>query len=1067
MRIAHISDVHIRLKDRHDEYKEVFDRLYKELKTQNPDRILLGGDIVHSKITLSPELVSLSVDFISSLSTLAPVDLIVGNHDMNMSNTDRMDALTPIVDAARHDSNYDINYMLDTGMYEFVPGFHYGVYSLLDGGDIHLRKADKKDGDVYIALFHGCVAGCQLDNDYVVSEASMSVSTFDNFDFVMLGDIHKVQFLNKKKTIAYCGSLIQQNFAEGLDKGFLMWDIKTADDFTCEFVQIENDYAYYTIKADDGMGLPNITLPPKTRVRVEWEMKASDISRAEATRINSLIKSKYDPLSIQLRFKPLGNKTTFGDVSVDESTNLADPTVQSDLLKQWINNLEDEVDMEALMAVDKQVTDMVTLTEFEDFSNSSWTLKKATITNFMSYDTAETIDFNEMRGVIGLFGDNTAGKSVIIDAILYALFNKTTRGVKNEDLVNKYTESDECNVELHMDIKGAEYVLKRTTIRKYQKRTGEFDGSKTDVSFKRRYNEEDEWENLKGAQRNETEIVIRNAIGSFDDFMITTLSTQGGQSEFLSLKKSPRADTMLRFLGLDVFSQKHDKAKDLLKQINMERKSHDRSQETEMLDTKKKSLAQVKRDIKSSTNKIDVREGEIEKIRANISTHETSINKTINLEKDADALKVEFDSLGSDITSLDAKTAEVQSKIAPLVARVVELEETFLLDNDKILELTGVRDSGEDAKKTIRSNFSEIETHKRVLKVHKDDLNNETQCPVMDDKRHTSCAYLSAYITKKDECTSLISIIEGLQAENISVETLVESTKYATGLLEEQDKIMLAIEKATSKADGYKKEITANEYKLEVKSISLKLVKSQLDIAESNEDIMRSNKEHREAIVSLDSSLKDEIRKLGEHVKLHDQLTSQFTLLNKEIADIEDTLARIQESDNKYNLFNTYCKAMHRSGLPVDVLRSHIPSINYEINKILSDVVNFGVFLKIDDGGTDIDIVMRYDSDQDDTRPAAMASGMEKLLINMAIRYALLSVSNLNTSSTWFIDEGFGVLDAENLTAMAQFFTNVKSVFKNIVIITHIDALKDVADWIIGIEKKGGISLVNRPVKNI
>jgi len=52
MRIAHISDIHIRLKDRHDEYKEVFDRLYKELKTQKPDRILLTGDIVHSKITL-------------------------------------------------------------------------------------------------------------------------------------------------------------------------------------------------------------------------------------------------------------------------------------------------------------------------------------------------------------------------------------------------------------------------------------------------------------------------------------------------------------------------------------------------------------------------------------------------------------------------------------------------------------------------------------------------------------------------------------------------------------------------------------------------------------------------------------------------------------------------------------------------------------------------------------------------------------------------------------------------------------------------------------------------------
>ena len=85
----------------------------------------------------------------------------------------------------------------------------------------------------------------------------------------------------------------------------------------------------------------------------------------------------------------------------------------------------------------------------------------------------------------------------------------------------------------------------------------------------------------------------------------------------------------------------------------------------------------------------------------------------------------------------------------------------------------------------------------------------------------------------------------------------------------------------------------------------------------------------------------------------------------------------------------------------------------------------------------------------------------------MAIRYAPLSVSNLNTSSTWFLDEGFGVLDAENLYSMSRFFDNVKGVFKNIIIITHIDSLKDIADWVINIDKKGGISLVNSPVKNI
>ena len=166
-------------------------------------------------------------------------------------------------------------------------------------------------------------------------------------------------------------------------------------------------------------------------------------------------------------------------------------------------------------------------------------------------------------------------------------------------------------------------------------------------------------------------------------------------------------------------------------------------------------------------------------------------------------------------------------------------------------------------------------------------------------------------------------------------------------------------------------------------------------------------------------------------------------------------------------LYGVYCDAMHRTGLPVEILRSYIPTINYEINKILSDVVGFGLFFKIDDESTDIDIVMRYDLDGDDTRPATMASGMEKLLINFAIRYALISVSNLNKPNTWLIDEGFGVLDSENLYSMSKFFENVRGLFKNIIMITHIDSLKDIANWVITVEKKDGISKLNTPQKNI
>lgn len=1070
MRIAHISDVHIRQKDRHKEYREVFERLYVKLKEQNPDRILLTGDIVHSKISLSPELVDLTTSFLMNLCQIAEVDMIVGNHDMNMSNTDRMDALTPIVnsvnDLISFKGGHKINYMTETGMYDVEGGkIKYGVYSLIDGKDIQLRKRDKEKGVVYIALHHGMISGCRLDNDYIIYDSMMSISTFNNFDFVMLGDIHKRQFLNINKSAAYAGSLIQQNHGESIEKGFLMWDIKTANDFTCDFIRVENDYAYYTIYADEGV-LPDLDLPPKTRIRVIWSMNIDDISRAEASRLNSLIRSKYNPLSVQLSFKPI-SKTGLGDVEVDQSLNLANPDVQTDLLHQWFNNLDEDVDIDALMKIDRDISEVVTSQEFEDFSNSHWHLKKVIMENFMSYGESVEIDFDSMHGVIGLFGNNAAGKSVVIDAILYALFNKTTREVKNEDLVNKYTGAEVCTVKLQLVIKGVEYEIVRWTTRQYQKKSNQFVNARTDVTLNRRYNDTDGWENLTETTRIESEKIIRNAIGSFEDFMITTLSNQGGSTEFLKLKSSPRADIMLNLLGLDVFNKKYNHAKNILKQIEQERKSHNGDSEVELLDTKKKDLKKINRELKTEINKISKIETEIDCIRSDISKHTRMVNTTIKIEKDKDTLQSEFDETKKTIKTLEVDQAEIATSIDGLIKKMNELENDFILDEGRVLALTNIRDKADKTKAKITTKEAEITSNKRVLKVYRSDLENENKCPVEDDTRHIDCVYLSGYLTKKKECVEIINDVTKLQTEIKHLTEYLRSIEYVYDVLSEQTKIHEHMQKAVGKLRVLKSKMVECDNKLEVKFVSLNLIKSQLTIAKTNENTIRKNKEHKAAVVNLERTLAEEKSRLKIHEGARSKLSGESTLIARDIEDIEEILNKIKESDIQHNLFNTYCGAMHRKGLPVDILNGFIPKINYEINKILSDVVEFGVYLKIEDGETDVDIVMQYDGEIDDTRPAQMASGMEKLLINMAIRYSLLSVSNLNTPSSWFIDEGFGVLDDENLSAMAQFFDNVKGVFKNIVIITHIDALKDIANWVINIEKKGGISIVNSPSKNI
>ena len=115
-KIYHIADVHVRNVKRHKEYRSVFQRLYHFIKKDKTDNsvIYVAGDIVHAKTDMSPELVDLVQDFFKSLADLAPTIVIIGNHDCNLNNSYRLDALTPIITALQHKNLF---YFKESGLY--------------------------------------------------------------------------------------------------------------------------------------------------------------------------------------------------------------------------------------------------------------------------------------------------------------------------------------------------------------------------------------------------------------------------------------------------------------------------------------------------------------------------------------------------------------------------------------------------------------------------------------------------------------------------------------------------------------------------------------------------------------------------------------------------------------------------------------------------------------------------------------------------------------------------------------------------------------------------------------
>lgn len=200
-----VSDIHIRLTKRHDEYTSVFDRFYGFLDKlgKNASAIcVVTGDVFHNKSDLSPECVHIGIDFLKNCANRMPTILIAGNHDATLANKSRLDCLTPIVQGLNHPNLYYLK-SSDVFRYENILFNHFSVF---DEPDKYIKHDNippkyRHETEHHVALFHGPVNNAVTDVGYTVSNRAITNELFDGHQIVMLGDIHKHQRLTTEKIV--------------------------------------------------------------------------------------------------------------------------------------------------------------------------------------------------------------------------------------------------------------------------------------------------------------------------------------------------------------------------------------------------------------------------------------------------------------------------------------------------------------------------------------------------------------------------------------------------------------------------------------------------------------------------------------------------------------------------------------------------------------------------------------------------------------------------------------------------------------------------------------------------
>ena len=253
-KIYQLADVHIPTYRNMEMYETQLGKLVSMIQedveksnlTADEMRIVICGDLVNSKNTVTNELDIYTDSLILQLSQLCKVIVIAGNHDYNKDNGDRVDTLTKTFVTGRFDNAIFLDMALDyeSGIMEDdnIVWVLYSTYDGFKGPDMQSVKEIYPDKTI-IGLFHGSIVGCKLYNGFI-NDDGCDVSNFDGCNAVMAGHIHKRQVIEGNDCkIVYVGSTVQKDFGESITQhGYAIWDIET---LKCDFVDIPSEYGYY------------------------------------------------------------------------------------------------------------------------------------------------------------------------------------------------------------------------------------------------------------------------------------------------------------------------------------------------------------------------------------------------------------------------------------------------------------------------------------------------------------------------------------------------------------------------------------------------------------------------------------------------------------------------------------------------------------------------------------------------------------------------------------------------------------------------------------------------------
>ncbi len=778
--------------------------------------------------------------------------------------------------------------------------------------------------------------------------------------------------------------------------------------------------------------LTKVHVPEKAHIRVDWEDYPENRTVESKNRVKSYFSKKYGvpTTSIKINFIPIIKNKEGKTIDISDGLieNIMDEEYQRKLFAEWLKRNETNVDFTRLCKLDDKINEVLFEGDVEDYRYRRWELKKLWIDNFLSYGDNNDLDYSKLKGlnVVKSEPANQGGKTIFsIDALLFLFFGKTTKTDVALENFNQFRDKNEVVVGGLITIDGEDYIIERTIKRK-AKKAGGYSASNS-LDFYKLLADGNK-ENLEGEQRRETDKLITETIGSYDDFMTTIVATAGNLESLIGTKPTERGRLLTKFIGLEVIEKKEAINKKMMADYKSSMKSNIYN------------LKDLNDDITEHEESIVTNKESIETNKISLTNKEDEIESATNKKDKLLAQKVDIDEEVEDVNPQTLEN-EIETLTSDGLSKKKDLEDTLKLIND-----IGEVDFDEDV-------YNDLVEEKNELKISIGGIEKDIKSKeklVKEMKEGEICSLCKQPLKDVDHTEQ----IKQLESEIGEKEDDLE--KETKNLAEITEKITILVE--TKEKSDKKDKLGLVRDRLEIEMESLRV-----DIKEKKGILKVYNKN----IESIESNRNVESKILGYNQLLtnlnleRDEINKTITDLENEIKNSEGVIKQnkeliksIKKETDVLKIFEVYHKMIGKNGISKLVLTSVIPIINYELQRLLDDICDFELELNMNDKNEVEFLIIKNGV----SKKLKSGSGLEATLSSLALRCVLGRISTLPKPNVIVFDEVLGKVADVNLDNVKLFFDKIKDMYDIILFITHNPIAQDWADKIITVVKKDDIS---------